>query len=194
MERRESAFKEMSTFVLVHGAWHGAWCWERIIPLLEASGHRVIAPDLPGMGLDRTSLAEVSLDGWARFVAKIVEAESDRVVLVGHSRGGVVISQAAEYVPDRIATLVYLTAFLVPNGKTLWSTMQKAHRDPEQPPDFRRSADQLTSVLLPDAVRRTFYNTTDEFWAARAAGLVGPEPVASFVTPLRLTETAFGGV
>jgi pimeloyl-ACP methyl ester carboxylesterase len=96
----------MAVFVLVHGAWHGAWCWERVLPLLEQRGHRVLAPDLPGMGRDPTPLAAITLDGWARFVVDLVGRQAEPVILVGHSRGGAVTSQAADRVPDRVAILV----------------------------------------------------------------------------------------
>ncbi|HLY58890.1 MAG TPA: alpha/beta fold hydrolase, partial [Stellaceae bacterium] len=75
----------MSSFVLVHGAWHGKWCWEKLVPLLEAAGHEVLAPDLPGMGDDRTP-ATLSLAAWADFVARRIEDCAEPVILVGHSR------------------------------------------------------------------------------------------------------------
>jgi pimeloyl-ACP methyl ester carboxylesterase len=184
----------MAVFVLVHGAWHGAWCWERVAPLLERRRHRVLAPDLPGMAQDPTPLPAVTLDLWARFVADLVGRQSEPVILVGHSRGGVVISQAAELVPNRIAVLVYLTAFLVPNGASLWSTMQLVPRDPARAPDLVMSEDRTTSTLAPQAVGNTFYNTTDEAWASRAAALVGAEPMAAWLTPLALSDDAFGRV
>src|SRR5262245_17861037 len=100
----------MSTFVLVHGAWHGAWCWYKVVPQLTQAGHTAIAPDLPGLGRDRTPLAEISLDRWTEAICEIVDAATEPVVLVGHSRGGIVISEVAERRPARVATLVYLTA------------------------------------------------------------------------------------
>jgi pimeloyl-ACP methyl ester carboxylesterase len=184
----------MSSFVLVHGAWHGAWCWERIVPLLESRGHRVVAPDLPGMGNDPTPLSEVTLQGWARSIADVIRREAEPVILLGHSRGGIVVSQAAEYVPERIRTLVYLTAFLVPNGQTLQDTMRQIPPRPESEGSLVFSPDHATSMIAPDAVRRVFYNTTPEEWVGRAARLVGREPTMSFVTPLDVTESRFGSV
>ena len=96
------------TFVLIAGAWHGAWCWQKIVPLLEAQGHRVRIPDLPATGADTTDPAKVTLESWARFVAELLDAEPEPVILVGHSRGGVVISRAAEILPDKVRRLVYL--------------------------------------------------------------------------------------
>jgi len=184
----------MATFILIHGAWHGSWCWERVVSLLEEQGHRVLAPDLPGMGEDHTPFNQITLDYWARFVAVLVRQQDEKVILVGHSRGGIVISQAAEYVADHIQGLIYLAAFLLPNGETLLGTLQGHPRDPERPPDLIVSPDKSSSTITTDAVRNTFYNTTSEVWLARAMSLVGPEPMASFVTPLRVTEEGFGQV
>lgn len=184
----------MATYILIHGAWHGGWCWERIVPLLAKKGHRVLAPDLPGMGKDHTPLNKITLDCWAQFVADLVRQQDEKVILVGHSRGGIVISQTAEYVAEHIQGLVYLAAFLIPNGETLWETLQRTARDPERPADLIVSSDQNTSTITAAAVRHTFYNTTSDAWLKRAASQIGPEPMACFMTPLALTETGFGQV
>ena len=89
-----------------------------MVPLLEGAGHRVEAPDLPGPGDDRTPIAEVSLQGYADRIAELLDAHPEPVVLVGHSAGGGVISQAAEQCPDRIETLVYLAPFATPLAVT----------------------------------------------------------------------------
>src|SRR6185295_5208657 len=107
----------MSTYLLIHGAWHGAWCWYKVAPRLETLGHKVIAPDLPSLGTDKTPVNRVSLALWRDHVSAIIDATPEPVILVGHSRGGIVISEVAEHRPDRIRTLVYLTAFLVRAGE-----------------------------------------------------------------------------
>jgi len=109
----------MASFVLVHGAWHGGWCWDRVAPLLLDAGHRVVAPDLPGHGDDSTPFAEVTLDRYADRVCEVVEAESQPIVLVGHSMGGGVISQAAERCPSSIGALVYLAAYMPGPGVSI---------------------------------------------------------------------------
>jgi pimeloyl-ACP methyl ester carboxylesterase len=114
----------MSTYVLIHGAWHGGWCWDKVVPLLEKAGHKVQAPDLPSHGKDKTSYRTVSLQAYADSVCGILDTQSDRVVLVGHSMGGIVISQAAEYRPEKVDTLVYLTAFLLRIKVTQQSKMR----------------------------------------------------------------------
>ena len=77
----------MSTFVLVHGAWHGGWCWQKLTPVLEAAGHRVLTPDLPGRGPEAKGLSGLTLDDYADFLSFTLAAENEPVILVGHSLG-----------------------------------------------------------------------------------------------------------
>jgi pimeloyl-ACP methyl ester carboxylesterase len=181
----------MARFILIHGACHGAWCWERVIPLLTASGHRVTAPDLPGAGRDPTPLAQITLDYWARFVADLIEAEDEPVILVGHSRAGIVISQTAELVPGRIRLLVYLAALLMKDGATMFET---ARRSDIPPTKIVPAADGVSFSLGADEARRALYNRTPADWADRAVAHLCPEPLAPATTPLRLTADRFGRV
>lgn len=110
----------MSTYLLVHGAWHSGECWERVVPLLASAGHRVSAPSLTGYG-DKSHLLgpEVGLDTHVDDVVDlIVEEDLTEVVLVGHSYAGLVISSVANRVPDRIARLVYLDAMVPEDGES----------------------------------------------------------------------------
>ncbi len=184
----------MATFVLIHGAWHGAWCWKRVVPLLENRGHRAIAPDLPGCGQDRTPLHGLTLDDWTRFVGGIVERAGEPVVLVGHSRGGIVISNVAERMPDAISALVYLAAFLVPNEKTLAEMLTLSPARPVAQNVIVMSEDGLSSTIAPGKVEPVFYNTSDQAHQERAARLVTPEPMMSFATPVRTSDARFGRV
>ena len=102
----------MATYVLVHGAWHGGWCWRKLTPLLRAAGHEVHAPTLTGVG-ERVHLAtpEVGLDTHVQDVCNLLEYEDlSGVVLVGHSYGGLVIVGVADRAPERLAHLVNLDA------------------------------------------------------------------------------------
>ena len=94
----------MTTFVLVHGASHGSWCWDKVVPLLEAQGHGVVAVDLPGNTYGEFDIppAQVTLDTYAQHVCKVLDQLDDPVVLVGHSLGALTITQTAEYRPYRI--------------------------------------------------------------------------------------------
>ena len=96
----------MATYVLVHGAWHGAWAWDEVTPLLEAEGHTVDALDLPGHGDDRSPVSEMTLEGNVNRILERIDAAGEPVVLLGHSMGGMSVTQAAEHVPERISRLV----------------------------------------------------------------------------------------
>lgn len=178
-----------STFVFVPGGWHSSACWQRIVPLLEAQGHRVLTPQLLGMGDDPTPLAQVSLASWADQVASIVREQEKEVILVGHSRGGLIISEVAERVPEKIKLLVYLAAFLLPSGENLVSNPPKR----EGPNWFVFNPDNTTSII-PDQIVSVLYNTTPSEWVERAQTLLCPEPLSTFGTPLHLTDDRFGRV
>ena len=106
-------------FVLVHGAWHGGWCWARVAERLRAAGHRVFTPTMTGLG-ERAHLLTpaVGLDTWIADAAGVIEAEElSDVVLVGHSFGGNVISGVADRMAGRLAHLVYLDALVIEGGR-----------------------------------------------------------------------------
>lgn len=113
----------MADFVLVHGAWHGAWCWRKVLPSLWAAGHRAFAVDLTGLGARRHMYRrELGLaDHVADVVAVLESEELQQAVLVGHSYGGMVITGAADRCPERLAALVYIDA-VVPRSGERWSS------------------------------------------------------------------------
>src|SRR6188474_757431 len=102
----------MARFVLVHGAFGGAWCWEPVTGLLEAAGHTVDTLDLPGGGADRTPVEDVTLAACSRRVCGVLASGPERAILVGHSMGGVVVTQAASDCPGHVASLVFVAAFM----------------------------------------------------------------------------------
>ncbi len=132
----------MSAFVLVHGAFHGGWCWKKICPLLQSRGHTTYTPTLTGLG-ERSHLLnrEIGLSVHVQDVVNVLEYEDlDQVILVGHSYGGMLIKGAADKVSHKIAHLVYLDAFVPENGQSLchqfapdeWSAIQARVTDKGQ--------------------------------------------------------------
>jgi pimeloyl-ACP methyl ester carboxylesterase len=111
----------MATFVLVHGGWHGGWCWQKVIPFLEVAGHEVYAPTLTGLAERASELSpEVGLDTHIQdIVGLLQEKDLQGVVLVGHSYGGMVITGVVDAVPERIAHLVYLDTFVPRDGEAM---------------------------------------------------------------------------
>jgi pimeloyl-ACP methyl ester carboxylesterase len=183
----------MSTFLLVHGAWHGAWCWHKLMPRLERSGHLVVAPDLPAMGRDRTPVNRVSLATWRKHVCGIVDSLPGPVVLVGHSRGGIVISEVAEHRPERIQTLVYLCAFLPRDGESLFDL---AGRDDTSlvPSNMVMSEDKSSSTMRAEVLRDAFYGECSDDDVALARLCLQPEPTLPLATPVKLSAENFGRV
>jgi pimeloyl-ACP methyl ester carboxylesterase len=182
----------MATFILVHGAWHGGWCWEMLTPLLEQAGHTVVAKDLPGMGQDRTPFAVDVLAQWAEAVAADVAAASSPVILVGHSRGGLVISEVAERVGPKIARLVYLTAFLLPAGVSLTENVMSRGEGT----GLVLVIDEATGTctVQPGTQHEVFYHLCSAADAAAAVDRLCPEPLEPLVRGVRVTEAGFGAV
>ncbi len=136
----------MATFVLVHGAWHGGWCWWKTAPLLRDAGHIVYAPSLTGLG-DREHLARIippaalNLDLHVRDITQLLESEGlTDVIVVGHAYAGMVITGVAELCPGRIGTLVYVNGVAPADGEAMIDQLE-AVRGPEFVARIRRHID-----------------------------------------------------
>jgi len=164
----------MSTFVLIHGAWHGAWCWERLTPLLRAAGHTVIAPDLPGHGVDATPWWRVTLGAYARRAREAARASGGPVIAVGHSMGGMVIGEAAAREPALFSGLVYLCAFLPQPGESLMSLATR-DREAKTRGVMRRSLGRTT--IEPARAGEVFYNRCSASDVAAATPRLVPQPL-----------------
>ena len=116
---------ENKTYVLVHGAWHGGWCWRPVAGALRAEGHRVFTPTQTGLGERRHLLSsEITLDTFINDLTNLIEMEDlQNVILVGHSFGGIPISGVADRMPDRIGHLVYLDSLLLESGQSTFGVL-----------------------------------------------------------------------
>lgn len=193
MRHKSLTSRAVSTFVLVHGGWHGAWCWHRVTLLLERLGHAVVTPDLPGHGGDLTPVGALSLRAYADRISIALDAVAEPAVLVGHSLGGMVISQAAEDRPDKVRALVYLAAFLPGDGQSLNDLAQS---DPESllTPNSVLSDDGTTVSLREYSLREALYADCPDEDFALARRLIRPEPLAPLLEKVRLTAAGAGRV
>lgn len=117
----------MSTFVLVHGAWQSIGTWDRLAPLLEKHGHRVITPVLSGLGTDQRNLSpDITLQQHVEDVSVELARSPDRVILVGHSYAGMIISGVAERNPTQLQQLVFLDGFIPENGQSVLDLLPPA--------------------------------------------------------------------
>jgi pimeloyl-ACP methyl ester carboxylesterase len=176
----------MARILLVHGAFGRAACWDWVVPGLRAAGHDVEAIDLPGQGEDPTQVAEVTLDRYAQRVCDALAA-GQPAVLVGHSMGGMVITQAAANCPEHVDRLVYVAAFLPADGQSLIDLTQL----PEGAGDAVQSGlvvegDPPVATMPPEAARVGLMHCCDDEQADWAQSLRGAQPVAPFTHPASL--------
>lgn len=169
------AWSKRAPFVLVHGAFHGGWCWRRVADRLMAKGRYVVAPTLSGVG-ERSHLTSDAINLSTHIddvVNEIKWKDLEGLVLVGHSYGGVVITGVAERVRERIAAIVYLDAFIPKDGQSL-VTLNGA-----------------TASALPDRVippRPASYYHVNAKDAAWVDSKMTPHPVKCFTEPLKMTD------
>jgi pimeloyl-ACP methyl ester carboxylesterase len=185
----------MATFVLIHGSWHGAWCFDDVKALLEAAGHAVIAPDLPGMGGSEAELRAVTLQGWADFAANLCKnAAQHPVILAGHSRGGVVISQAAETAPEAIDALVYICAMMLPDGTSRAAFKQHEESNPDFDALVIPVYGDAATLVDPTLGPAVFAQLSPPDKVAAAMDRLVAEPKAPRSTPMRLSPERYGTI
>lgn len=182
----------MADFVLVHGAWHGGWCWRKLVRELEALGHRASAPDLPGHGGDTTPHDRIDVQAYTDRVCDTIDDCPGDVVLVGHSLGGLTISQVAEHRHDRLRSLVYLAAFVPLTGGTIAETTQIVSSGIQA--SVTPSPDGLSSVFDGERAREVFYGDCSEQDVQWARERLCPQPMQVFRSVLQLSEERFGSV
>jgi pimeloyl-ACP methyl ester carboxylesterase len=172
----------MATFVLVHGAWGGSVIWRPNAQALRKAGHEVYTPTLTGLG-ERKHLLNRNIDLGTHIqdVLGVINYEVlSKIVLVGHSYGGMVVTGVADAVPDKIASLVYLDAFVPENGQSLFSLVPPGMPRPDQP------ATKPTEDWLTPPLPLTAFGADPEKIAVMEATL-SPQPTACFTQPVRLT-------
>lgn len=167
--------------VLVHGAWHGAWCYAALQERLDRRGIASLAIDLPGHGASTLPLGD--LHGDAQHVADVVEAWGRPVVLVGHSYGGAVITEAAVRT-SHVQHLVYLAAFAPDEGDGIMSTLGSLERRDVALSAAMQMRDDGTSVLEPTAAIPALYGSCPPEMIAAAVARLSPQPMATFGQPV----------
>jgi pimeloyl-ACP methyl ester carboxylesterase len=191
----QTASMHTKTFVLVHPAWHGAWCWNKVVPLLRARRHAVFTPTLTGLG-ERSHLAhpDIGLDVHITDVVNVLKYEDLRdVILVGHSSSGAVITGVADRAPERLGHVVYLDAFVPEDGQAVLDLIT---------PDRRRGFEEVVKTegegwLVPrfsplpwETIVRDSWGITDDNDVRWMLDRLGPTPFRHFKDPVRRTNPA----
>ncbi len=182
---------EARVFVLVHGAWHGGWCWRHTAAMLRAAGHRVFTPTQTGLGERRHLMNKaITIDLFVSDIAEVLVAEElHDVVLVGHSFGGLAISGVADRMPERLRHLIYLDALVVEGGSSAFDRL---------PPDvvagrLQAAQDSSGGLSLPVPPPEAF-GVTGEPESAWLRRRCTPHPLGSYTTPLTLKHPLGNGV
>lgn len=180
------------TYVLVHGAWQGAYSWKQVKAELEKKGNKVVLVELPGNGEDQTDPGKITMDTYSAKVIEAVSAQHGKVVLVGHSMGGMVISATAEAVPEKIERLIYVAAFVPKNGESLGSLGGGDQQSelgkflkPEGASLDISDHSQIARLMCDDGTDAVKQELTAKY---------RPAPIIPFSNPVALTSKNFGGV
>jgi pimeloyl-ACP methyl ester carboxylesterase len=185
----------MARFVMVHGAFGGAWCWEPVTGALEAAGHTVEALDLPGGGDDLTTVEGITLEACAARVCEALDSRPEPATLVGYSMGGAVITQAAGDRPDKVASLIFVCAFMPSNGQSL---LDLTHL-PEGADDMIQAnivieGDPPVATLSDEATAAAVYNCCTQEQAAQSIARRRPQAVAVFAAPVGYDDAVLASI
>ena len=185
----------MARFVLVHGAFGGAWCWEPVTGPLREAGHTVGTLDLPGGGADRTPVDGITLASCAKRVCDVLASQPEPAILVGHSMGGVVVTQAASDCPEHVASLVFVAAFMPADGQSL---LDLTHL-PEGEGDLIQAnivieGEPPVAVLSAEATAAAVYNDCTSEQAAWAVARRRPQAVAPYATQVDVDESVLAAI
>lgn len=180
----------MNTYIFINGAWHGAWCWNKISLLLKKKGHKVITPELPGHGVDKTPVKEVTLKSYTDCICEILDNLEESVILVGHSMGGLIMSQVIEYRPEKIKCLIYITAFVLKNGESILPFIRK---DSESLliHNINFSKDMSSIELNESEIENVFYKDCSNKDINLAKSLISPQSFAPIKTRLNMVNEKF---
>lgn len=179
--------------LLVHGACHGAWCWDRLVPHLTAAGCDVIVPDLPGRAGNRNPGWGLSLTDYAEAIVEVARLQAQPVIAVGHSMGGMVIAAAAEAAPEFFERLVFMSGFMPISGDSLASLIAM-DKDSALHGAAKLSWLRGTVSIDPARFKPVYCGDCSDADVAWAASRIGPESARPSIAKVKLTPERFGTV
>lgn len=185
----------MTHYILVHGAWEGAWSWDLTQPALEKAGHRVTTVDLPGSPGNPTDIANVTMENYISSVTGVINELDHKVRLVGHSLAGAIISQVAERIPEKIERLIYVTAFLLEDGDSIIEAMQRDLHG-EFLPKLIFSDDQSYATAEEQTWRDiAFHDVREERILGALPRVIGTKQATEpFMAKVKVSQERFGSV
>lgn len=176
----------MSLFILIHGAWMGSWVWRDIEKILINHGHKVITPDLT------MDLVKIKFNQYINYLTELINNQSEKVTLVGHSMAGMIISALAELAPNNISHLVYLCAFLPQNGESIFDIIRKFQVDNKI--EVTLQANNLLCIVKDNFIEEKFFNCCSKNDVIRAKSLMRPQSTRILYEKVKLSNENFGSI
>ncbi len=183
----------LASYILIHGAWHGSWCWEKISNLLSSQGHQVFSPDLPGHGNDHMPHSEIKFQDYCDCVINAVARCDENPILVGHSFAGIIMTQLAANFPGKFKKLIYIAAYVPLSGDSLLSISKKfvvAGLSTEILIDKKQGQ----IILKTDKLSELLYHCAtvdDQNWAKKK---INSEPLAPLATAVHYTDFSYSDI
>jgi pimeloyl-ACP methyl ester carboxylesterase len=181
------------TYVLVHAAWLGGWQWESVKKILEEKGHTALTPDLTGHGSDKTEPEKITMTDYVNALGNLLKKQTKPVILVGHSFNGITVSRVAELHPEKVKSLVYLTAFLLPNGGSFMKAVQGV-KGSTAVDNFAFSEDKTYAYVNENEIQNAFAHDIPKEAFEQAKPYIVREPAAPLFYELEITENIFGNI
>lgn len=185
----------MKNYVLVHGAWGAAWEFNKVAKSLTKEGNNVVALDLPGHGENKAEIADITMSSYVQTVVDAVNNLDGKVVLVGHSLAGAIISQVAELIPEKIDRLIYVAAMLLENDSSPLAVMQN---DPygQLLPNAIFSEDGSYATINQETVRNVLLNDVKDeaYLNSIVPKFLFKQATQPFMAKAQLSEENFGSV
>ena len=175
-------------YIFVHGAWHAAWCWQKVAEKMRKMGYQVLTPDLPGHGATESLASKTTFADYVASLVALIKNQDQKVILVGHSMGGMVISQVAEFIPEKIAELIYVAAFIPKHFDSLTALARRCESRELFPVTQFDDDKQLIYLTSPEILIDIFYHEANIDDAAIAIKQLRPQPLLPFKERVALSQ------
>jgi pimeloyl-ACP methyl ester carboxylesterase len=185
---------EAKNYLLIHGAWHGSWCWQKLADTLREESHNVLTPDLPGHGKNNLPFESINLTTYVDYLTDLLNQLDKPAILVGHSMGGIVITALAEKMPHKISRLVYVSGFIPSNGCSLVDEVMKGKESGVSAATKINDAEHAIEFTDINKAKTLFYNCCSEEDVQLALNTLQAQPLFPFIDKVYTSEKNFGSV
>ncbi|STX50739.1 acetoin dehydrogenase E2 subunit dihydrolipoyllysine-residue acetyltransferase [Legionella busanensis] len=176
------------TFILVHGAWHAAWCWEYIARALALKGHKVLTPNLPGRQINVNNRNNIGMQDYILYLIELIKEQSEQVTLVGHSMAGLIISEVAEAIPETIRELIFVAAYIPQGEQSLFSIAQASESNNLTPYLIINEDYQTICLKCTENLVNVFFNQCSLVEAQTALSKIQPEPLKPLIESVKVGQ------